>query len=98
MITIFTTCKPFRDHIDIIQKNAISSWRKLKPECEIILFDNSEGSAEAANELGVKHVPEVKKNEYGTPLISDMFERAQQLAKNKVLAIKENKHIRIEIA
>jgi len=25
MITIFTTCKPFRDHIDIIQKNAIIS-------------------------------------------------------------------------
>lgn len=86
MLTIFTTCKPFRDETALIQKNAISSWKQLRPECEIILFGNESGSSEAAKELGILHIPEVKKNEYGTPLISDMFEKAQNIAKNKILA------------
>lgn len=86
MITIFTTAKPFLGEISVIQKNAIESWKKLRPECEIILFGDEEGAKEAAKELGIIHVPEVKKNEYGTPLISDIFEKAQKIAKNKILA------------
>ena len=86
MITIFTTTKPFLNEIDVIQRNAIASWKRLSPECEIILFDNEPGAKEAAEELGIIHIPEVKKNEYGTPLISDIFEKAQNLAKNRILA------------
>ena len=86
MITIFTTTKPFQGEIEIIQRNALLSWKKLIPQCEIVLFDNEQGSAEIAKELGIIHLPEVKKNEYGTPLISDIFERAQKIGKNKVLA------------
>ena len=86
MLTIFTTTKPFLGEIDIIQRNAIESWKQLKPECEIILFDNEEGTERAAKDLGIIHIPQVKKNEYGTPLINDIFEKAQKLAKNKILA------------
>lgn len=80
MLTIFTTAKPFSGHIDIIQQNAIRSWLSLRPECEIILFDGEKGTAEIADELGIRRVPEVQCNEYGTPLISDIFKVAQQLA------------------
>lgn len=86
MITIFTTAKPFRDEIGIIQRNALLSWKKLIPQCEIILFGNERGSSEIAKEIGIIHVPEVKKNKYGTPLISDIFEKAQKIAKNEILA------------
>ena len=51
MLTMFTIPKAFRGDFDIIQKNAIRSWTLLRPECEIILFGNEEGTAEMAGEL-----------------------------------------------
>lgn len=80
MLTIFSIPKPFRGHIGIIQCNAIQSWLKLNPKCEIILYGNEEGISEIAAELGVKHVADVTKNEYGTPLLDFVFEHAQQVA------------------
>ena len=85
MITIFTIPKAFKGFIGTIQKNAVLSWKKLRPECEIILFGDDEGVAEFTKEFNCLHISEVRKNEYGTPLISDVFERAEKTAKNKVL-------------
>src|SRR5215470_320731 len=59
MLTIFATPKPFRDHIAVIQRNAIRSWTLLRPACEIILMGNDEGTADIAAEFGVRYVPEV---------------------------------------
>ena len=80
MLTIFTIPKPFRGHIGIIQRNAIQSWRSLRPECEIILFGDEEGTAAVAAELGVRHIPDVARNEYGSPLFDSIFEQAQRYA------------------
>lgn len=80
MLTIFAIPKAFRGHIAIIQRNAIISWTLLRPKCEIILFGDDEGTGETARELGVRHVPEVARNEYGTPLVNDAFRQAQKLA------------------
>ena len=80
MLTLFTIPKPFRGHIAVIQRNAIRSWTLLRPACEIILFGHEEGTAEVAAEFGLRHVPEVARNEYGTPLVSDLFAQAQRLA------------------
>jgi hypothetical protein len=85
MLTIFTIPKPFRGYIGIIQTNAIQSWLQLRPPCEIILFGDEEGTAEVASELGVQHIPEIECNEYGTPLISDAFRVAQELASHPLL-------------
>ena len=38
MITIFSTPKPFRGHIGVIQRNALKSWTLLHPDVEMILF------------------------------------------------------------
>ena len=84
MITFFTAPKPFQGHIDIIQRNAIESWLRLRPQCEVILFGDEEGIAEVARELKVRHIPEVARNEYGTPLISSLFEKAQEIARYDV--------------
>jgi len=85
MLTIFSTAKPFKDKFGVIQRNAIISWTKLIPRCEIILFGNEPGTAEICQELGLIHVPAVKRNEYGTPLLSDMFKQAQRIATNYLL-------------
>jgi len=85
MLTLFTVPKPFRDHIAVIQRNAIRSWTLLRPACEIILLGNDEGTAEAAGEFGLRHVPHVARNEYGTPLVNDLFEKAKHLANHELL-------------
>jgi hypothetical protein len=82
MITFFSTPKPFRGHIGIIQRNAIQSWRLAHPDAEVILVGNEEGAAEAAHDLGARHEPEVDRNSLGTPLLSSLFERADRLARH----------------
>lgn len=85
MITIFTIPKPFVGQVGVIQRNAIKSWLQLKPSCEIILFGDDTGVAEAAQELSVKHVPSMEKNEFGTPLLSSAFNIVEKIAKNNIL-------------
>lgn len=85
MLTFFTTAKPFRGHFNVIQRNALQSWRLLHPGVEILLFGDEEGYAGAARDFGLRHVPEVAKNEFGTILVSGMFERAQALASHDLL-------------
>lgn len=85
MLTIFTIPKPFEGHIAVIQRNAIKSWLKLRPECEVILYGDDAGVAEAAAEFGVRHVPDVSRTEFGTPLLDAVFESAQQIAAHKVV-------------
>src|SRR5689334_24520544 len=77
LITLFSAPKPFTNpHIALIQRNAIKSWTLL-PDVEVILLGEETGLAEAARELGVKHIPNVKCNDNGTPLISSMFQLAR---------------------
>src|SRR5438045_1218659 len=80
MFTIFTTAKPFKDHVGIIQRNALRSWSLLQPKCEIILLGDDEGAAEAAADFGAKHIPDVQRSDQGIPLISDIFRVAQSEA------------------
>ena len=85
MLTIFTTAKPFRGHIGVIQTNAIQSWLSLRPECEVILFGNEEGAVEVASRFGIRHIAEVECSEHGTPLISSMFRAAQDVAQYQLM-------------
>lgn len=85
MLTIFSTPKPFRGHIEVIQRNAIQSWMRVHPDVEIILFGDEEGAGETAREFGLRHEPEVAKNEFGTKLLRGFFEPAQQMARHDVL-------------
>jgi len=86
MLTIFSTLKAVSNrHIGIIQKNALNSWTLLHPKPEIFIFGNDEGSEEICHELGLTHVPNVERNEFGTPLVKDIFGKAQRLAKNDIL-------------
>lgn len=85
MLTFFTTPKPFRGHIDVIQRNAIESWTRVHPDAEVILFGDDDGAAEAARELGVRHEPHVTRNEHGTKYLGPIYDRAQEIARNAIV-------------
>ena len=87
LITLFSAPKPFTNpHIATIQRNAIKSWTLL-PDVEVILLGEEMGLAEAARELGVKHIPDVERNESGTPIISSMFQLARENSNSDLLCI-----------
>ena len=85
MLTFFSTPKPFRGHINVIQRNALQSWKLLHPEVEVILFGDDEGAAEACRELGICHEPEIRKAEHGTKYLNYLFNRAQQIARHNIV-------------
>lgn len=85
VLTIFSAPKPFHGHIGVIQSNALQSWLRLSPPCEIILFGDEEGIAEAAARFSVRHIPNVLRNQYGTPLLNSLFEKAQATATRSLM-------------
>lgn len=86
LMTIFTAPKPFiHPHIAMIQRNAIRSWLQLGSEVQVVLIGEEAGLAEAAAELGVLHLPQVKRNAQGTPLVSSIFELARQVSDSPLL-------------
>jgi hypothetical protein len=86
MLTIFSCPKPFTNsHINIIQRNAIKSWTLLKPKPEIILLGNDEGVSEICREFNLIHIPEIERNEYGTPLLNSIFSEAEKAASHQVM-------------
>jgi len=70
----------------MIQRNAIKSWTLL-PDVEVILLGEEEGLADAASELGVRHIATVERNANGVPLISSMFKLARENSNSDLLCI-----------
>jgi hypothetical protein len=85
MLTFFATPKPFEGHIDVIQRNALQSWQRIDPGVEIILFGDDAGAAEVCRELGIRHVPSVRRNTHGTKYLASIYDQAQELARHDVL-------------
>ncbi len=86
MLTIFTIPKPFRGATGTQQRNAVGSWVSIRPKCEVILLGDEPGTAECASELGARHIPELGRNRFGTPLLSDAFASANRFALGDCLA------------
>lgn len=85
MLTIFSVAEPFEGRIRISRENAINSWRRLGPACEVILFGGGEELASIAPAWGITHVPDVARSEWGTPLLDDVFGTARRLARGRTL-------------
>lgn len=87
MLTIFSIPgpEPFTEKIRRSRKNAINSWRRLRPKCEILLFGDGPEVSEFAVQANIQHVQNVSRTEYGTPLLDDVFGKAQNLAMGDVL-------------
>ena len=86
-LTIFTAPKQFSDsHINIIQRNAIQSWQHLGPEVDVLLVGKEEGMQTVANKLGIRQLLDVKRNAWGTPLVSSIFQLAREASESAHLA------------
>jgi len=85
MLTLFTTAKPFRGHIGLIQRNALGSWKRIHPHVEVVLFGDDEGAAEACRALCVRHEPFAERNEYGTKYLRSIFLSAQEIARHPLV-------------
>lgn len=85
MLTIFSIPKPFNGQTGVIQRNAIQSWMKLRPEMEIVLCGDEFGVSEVATEFNLHHLPMIEKNEFGTPMVSSAFKMVQQFSSKSTL-------------
>ena len=87
LITIFITPKGFdREHIALIQRNAIRSWKALGDDVDVLLIGDDPGVEENAKALGVRHIREVKRNVSGTPMLDDIFRIARENSDSPLLA------------
>lgn len=71
--------------MNVIQRNAIQSWKRLDPECEVILIGDDPGTPEVAEELGVRNIPNVQRNEFDTPLLDSAYQLAEDSASHSYL-------------
>src|ERR1044071_2301531 len=85
-LTLFTTCKPFSNLFATIQQNALRSWKRLSPPCEVLVFGDELGVNASCEELGFRQFPKVERTTLGTPLLSDLFQQASALAAHDYLA------------
>src|SRR5437867_436815 len=81
LLTLCTTPKPFEGRAGVHQRNAITSWTLLRPRPEVIVVGDEAGAVETCAELGVRNVPEVARNEFGIPLVSDLLGRVRSVAR-----------------
>jgi hypothetical protein len=85
VLTIFAIPKPFSGKTKVIQRNAIQSWKKLHHDCQVILCGDEPGVAEVVAELDVEWIADIERNDYGTPLVSSAFRKAEERARHDVL-------------
>ncbi len=86
LLTLFTAPKPFTDpHIRIIQRNTLKNWLALGDAVDVIVIGDEPGIAETCKELGIRHIPDVRCNDLGTPLISSIFGLAREKSSSPYL-------------
>ena len=87
LMTLFTAPKPFTDpHIALIQRNTLRNWQALGDEVQVVVIGDEPGIAEACQDLGLVHLPDVRCNAMGTPLISSIFDLARGVNESPFLA------------
>ncbi|HOG57856.1 MAG TPA: hypothetical protein PLO92_09175 [Anaerolineaceae bacterium] len=85
MLTIFSVPKPFSGQTAIQQNNAIQSWLKLIPACEVILCGNAPSVIDTAAKFGVRSLSAINCTEYGTPLLNSVFNQVHSIANFSLL-------------
>ncbi|HAF96487.1 MAG: hypothetical protein A2X34_09370 [Elusimicrobia bacterium GWC2_51_8] len=84
MITFLSSPKAFSEHTGKIQRNAIRSWLAVHPDTEVIIYGNSEGTADVCREMGVHHVPDISYSPSGVPYFNSIVEHARIYARHNV--------------
>jgi len=76
--SIFCCPMPFEGDVGIWQRNAIRSWKRMVPAPEIVMCYDDEGVEDEAERYGAMHVPNLERNDQGTPLISELWGAGQE--------------------
>jgi hypothetical protein len=84
-LTLYTAPRSFRGPVAEAQLRAIRSWQRLQPACEILLLGDEDGMVDAARALGVRHIPRIDRNEFGTPLVSSIIQIAEAEGRGDIL-------------
>ncbi len=84
MITIFSVPKAFDTSFAVIQQNAIRSWMRLTDD--IILFGINKKRNRFNASKNIRFYSDIKKNRFGTPILSDVFRKIYATAKYPILA------------
>jgi hypothetical protein len=87
LLTICTTCKPFQGKFGTLQTNALRSWARLRPECEVVVIGDEPGVKECCKELGFRQIAEVTRSESGTPLLDGLVGTAERAARGELSAL-----------
>ncbi len=86
MLTLFSTPRPFKGSFNRIQRNSIESWKAVCPDCQIILFEDEDGTtSKIAEELRVECVKNRESSKFGTPLLSSLFDIAKEKSKHEII-------------
>jgi hypothetical protein len=85
MISLFTIPRSFTGSTGVRQRNAIGTWLRAIPDVEVMLLGDDPGVSDVALELGVRHLPDVRRNDFGTPFLDSAFALAQQHATHDLL-------------
>ena len=84
-VTLFTAPKPCVGDFATIQSIALRSWAEIGPGVSIIVFGDEEGVAALADSVGARHYPEVRRTKQGTPLVNDLFAKAEDISSSDLL-------------
>ena len=79
-LTLCAVPKPFTGESAQIQENALASWSALEPRPRMVLVGDEDGVAAAAARHAAEHVPDVDRNELGTPLLPSVLAAAEARA------------------
>ncbi len=85
LLSLFALPKPFSGEARLIQENALSSWKQLGPDIQIMLAGDDDGVEQAAFRHGVDYLGPLRCNERGTPYLDHLFELAHQHADGELL-------------
>lgn len=84
-LLLFGCPKPFIGPFIGIQQNAIRSWKQLDKvdndvNVHVYLFGDEHNVNLYASQLRCTHIPHIKKNSFGTPLVNDIFKQIKTIS------------------
>jgi hypothetical protein len=85
VLTLFAIPKSFEGESGPLQRNALESWVRMRPACEILLMGDDPGVAAAAAAFGARHFPSVPRNAFGTPMLDGAFALAEREGSARLL-------------
>ena len=85
MITFVSVLKPCEGRTGLAQRQAVMSWARLGTPGDVILLGDEPGIGELSADLGVRWLPIVRRNRFGTPLLDDVLTQARAASTTPLL-------------